>query len=157
MKRILFLFVLMAIVLIASKSVAYSNNPRAIVGLWQTIDDETQLPKSIVKIYRGSDGKYYGKIEKLLNPEPGREDPDCEKCTGKFSHYKTSNGKTIGVIFLRGLEYNEKRNRWESGTIFDPKKGKEYSCELWLDGTTLNVRGIHWTGLSRTQYWHPEK
>ncbi len=153
MRTTLFLLIF-SLFLVVNNKIAYSANPRAIAGNWETIDDETQKPKSIVRIYKASDGKFYGKIVELLNPEPGKEDPDCEKCEGKYSHYKTSNGKIVGTIFLRGLEYNEEDNIWENGTIFDPKKGKEYSCEVSLDGNTLNVRGIHWTGLSRTQYWH---
>ena len=37
------------------------------VGTWKTIDDETGKPKSFVQIYEYQ-GKYYGKIVKLINP-----------------------------------------------------------------------------------------
>ncbi len=37
-----------------------------IEGKWKTIDDETGKPKSIVEIFKKSDGKYYGKIVQLL-------------------------------------------------------------------------------------------
>ncbi len=153
MRTILFL---LAVTILAgiNTAIAKPSGARAVVGYWETIDDETQKPKSIVRIYRASDGKYYGRIEELLNPEPGREDPECEKCSGKYSHYKTSNGKVIGTIILRGLEYNADSKKWENGTIFDPKKGKEYKCEVWLEDSGLRLRGIHWTGLSRTQNWN---
>ena len=137
-----------------------SANPigeRAIVGNWQTIDDETNEARSIVRIFRSSDGLYYGRIVELLNREPGDEDPECENCTGKYAHYATSDGKVIGTIFLRGLEFNPDRQRWARGTIFDPEKGREYRSEVWLEDNVLKVRGIHWSGISRTQEWHPVK
>jgi hypothetical protein len=37
-----------------------------IEGKWKTIDDETGKAKSIVEIFKKSDGKYYGKISQLL-------------------------------------------------------------------------------------------
>ncbi|WP_159075516.1 DUF2147 domain-containing protein, partial [Mycobacterium tuberculosis] len=37
-----------------------------IEGKWKTIDDETKQAKSIVEIFKKSDGKYYGKVSQLL-------------------------------------------------------------------------------------------
>ena len=37
-----------------------------IVGDWKTVDDKTDEKRSIVTIYKGSDGLYYGKVSKLL-------------------------------------------------------------------------------------------
>ena len=45
-----------------------------IEGKWKTIDDETKQAKSIVEIYKKSDGKYYGKVSQLLI-KPA--DPNC--------------------------------------------------------------------------------
>ena len=37
-----------------------------IVGKWKTIDDKDGSEKSIVNIFKATNGKYYGKIEKLF-------------------------------------------------------------------------------------------
>ena len=37
-----------------------------IVGKWKTIDDKDGSAKSIVYIFKATNGKYYGKIEKLF-------------------------------------------------------------------------------------------
>jgi len=37
-----------------------------ILGKWKTIDDEEGIAMSIVNVYKGANGKYYGRIEKLL-------------------------------------------------------------------------------------------
>ncbi len=152
-----FLCILLVLGFTCLPEISYSNDAdeRAIIGYWVTVDDETGEYRSKVRIFRATNGKYYGRIKDILNPEPGRENPDCDNCTGRYSHYKTTDGKVIGITFLRALEYNPATKRYENGTIFDPEKGREYRCEVWLDENTLNVRGIHWTGISRTQYWQP--
>lgn len=153
--RTIYLILVMGFLFISANLAENPSAELAIVGNWQTIDDETLKPRSVVRIFRATNGKYYGRIEQILNPDPGREDPDCDNCKGKFSHYRTPDGKVVGITFLRSLEFNPRTNRWDSGTIFDPQKGREYRCEVWLEDNQLMVRGIHWTGLSRTQVWHP--
>ena len=153
--KLLSTMLLASFVLAGLNTTANPLNERAIVGNWQTIDDETNEARSIVRIFRSADGLYYGRITEILNPEPGEENPDCDNCTGRYAHYATSDGKVIGVVFLRGLEFNPDRQRWTGGTIFDPERGREYRSEVWLEDNVLKVRGIHWSGISRTQEWLP--
>lgn len=129
------------------------SEPDRIIGMWQTTDDETGEAKSVVRIYKDSNGKYHGRIERLLNRQPGDENPDCKNCSGKNAKYRARDNKVIGIVFVRDLEYNPDRKRWEKGSIFDPAKGSEYRCEVWLEKGILKVKGMHWTGLSRTQDW----
>ncbi len=115
------------------------------VGKWKTWDDETGKAKSIVEIYKKSDGKYYGKITKLL-VKP--ENDNCVKCSGNLK-----NKPLIGLEILEGLEKDG--SEYEDGTITDPKTGKEYSCYIELvSPTKLKVRGyIGFSLIGRTQYW----
>lgn len=116
------------------------------IGIWKTIDDETGEAKSHVEIYQ-QDGKYYGKIVKLLRKGP---ETVCEKCPGD-----KKNKKLVGMVILEDLQ--AKSDYWKNGSILDPESGKEYGCSIWFeDGTTdeLQVRGKHWTGLYRTQTWY---
>ncbi len=115
------------------------------VGKWKTWDDETGKAKSIVEIYKKSDGKYYGKIVQLLvTPENDK----CVKCEGALY-----NKPLIGLEILQGLEKDDEE--YEDGTITDPKTGKEYSCYIELVNTNkLKVRGyIGFSLIGRTQYW----
>ncbi|WP_370895312.1 DUF2147 domain-containing protein [Chryseobacterium gossypii] len=115
-----------------------------IEGKWKTIDDETKQAKSIVEIFKKSDGKYYGKISQLLI-KPA--DPNCSECKGDRK------GKPIlGLEIIRGLV--KEGNEFTKGTITDPKTGKTYKCTITRNGDQLNVRGYF--GLSvigRTQTW----
>ncbi|WP_080780431.1 DUF2147 domain-containing protein [Chryseobacterium phocaeense] len=115
-----------------------------IEGKWKTIDDETKQAKSVVEIYKKSDGKYYGKVSQLLI-KPAN--PNCTECKDDRK------GKPIlGLEIIRGLKKDG--DEFTGGTITDPKTGKTYKCTIIKSGDKLNVRG--YVGLSllgRTQTW----
>ncbi len=118
---------------------------KTIFGKWKTIDDQTGEAKSIVEIYK-KDGKVYGKIAEILNPED--RDKTCIYCEGE-----DYNAPLLGLDIIKDLEKDG--NEYEDGTIFDPEKGKEYKAKIWLeedDPDTLNVRG-YVAFLFRTQQW----
>ncbi len=115
------------------------------VGIWKTIDDETGEAKSYVEIYE-ENGKYYGKVVKLLQADP---DKKCEACPGD------KKGKPIlGMVVLWDLQ--PYKDYWSYGFIMDPNNGKTYKCSVWFeDANTLKVRGyIGVSALGRTQVWH---
>ena len=115
-----------------------------IEGKWKTIDDETKQAKSIVEIYKKSDGKYYGKVSQLLI-KPA--DANCTSCKDDRK------GKPIlGLEIIRGLAKDG--DEFAGGTITDPKTGKTYKCTITKSGDKLNVRGYMGVSiLGRTQVW----
>ncbi|MBD3903153.1 DUF2147 domain-containing protein [Chryseobacterium sp. Ch-15] len=115
-----------------------------IEGKWKTIDDETKQAKSIVEIYKKSDGKYYGKVSQLLIKPT---DPNCTSCKDDRK------GKPIlGLEIIRGLAKDG--DEFTGGTITDPKTGKTYKCTITKSGDKLNVRGYMGISvLGRTQVW----
>lgn len=121
-----------------------------ILGNWKTIDDEDGTAKSIVYIYKATNGKYYGKIETLFkNP-----DKLCTECEGA-----NKNKPILGMIIVNDLEL--KGDELVGSTILDPKNGKVYYCSMTYDAKTtdLKIRGSldkrGWIG--RTQTWVREK
>lgn len=115
-----------------------------IEGKWKTIDDQTNQAKSIVEIYKKSDGKYYGKISQLL-AKPANA--NCVACKDD-----RKNKPLVGLEIIRGLEKDG--NEFTDGTITDPKSGKTYKCTITRDGDKLNVRGyVGFSLLGRTQTW----
>lgn len=117
-------------------------------GTWQTIDDDTGEAKSLVEIYE-QNGKYYGRIAKILTDNKGAI---CDKCTGK-----QKNQPIEGLVIIKNLEKDG--DEWNGGTILDPQKGSEYRLVVWYedDADKLFIRGKHWTGLYRTQTWVRKK
>ena len=114
-------------------------------GNWVTIDDETGVEKSIIKLYVEND-TLFGRIETLLlDQDQGQL---CTNCSGS-----QLNQPIEGLIILKGLTRDG--DQWTGGTILDPANGKEYQCTITLDGTSkLNVRGfIGFSFIGRTQRW----
>ena len=115
-----------------------------IEGKWKTIDDETGKPKSIVEIFKKSDGKYYGKIVQLLQKP---ENNNCVKCTDD-----RKNKPLVGLEIIRGLKKDG--GEFSGGTITDPKSGKSYKCIIKREGNKLHVRGyVGFAAIGRTQVW----
>ena len=121
---------------------------QSITGLWKTIDDETGKKKSIVEIYE-QDGKYFGKIVKLFRGPDEDPDPVCDKCPDGDPR---KDQPTKGMVILENLE--KKGDKYKNGKILDPKKGKIYTCKLWLEDDKLILRG-YFLFIYRTQTWLP--
>ena len=114
-----------------------------VVGTWKTIDDETGKEKSTVKIYKATNGKYYGKIIDITNPD--KKNGVCEKCEGS-----KKNKPVMGMNIIEGLEKDG--TDYSGGTITNPEDGEVYTCTIWREGENLKVRGyIGW--FYKTQTW----
>lgn len=134
-------YTLMAILLAFT---AFGQSSDNIVGKWTTIDDETGQAKSVVEIFQKSDGKYYGKIDKLLMKP---ENNNCVNCKDD-----RKNKPLTGLEIIRGLSKDGKE--FTGGTIVDPKSGKVYKCTITRVGDKLNVRGyMGFSLIGRTQIW----
>lgn len=142
----------MAVVLLALM-IGLTNNLAAAdastpVGQWKTIDDETNVPRSIVEISEVN-GELQGRVTKIFYRPDEKPDPVCEKCDGP-----RKDQPIIGMIFLWGLKPDG--NGWAGGHILDPKNGKTYNAKLSLQdaGNMLRVRGFIGTPLlGRSQTW----
>ena len=125
---------------------ASKNSP---LGRWTTIDDETNKPKSVIRIWE-KDGKLYGTIEKLFRGPDEEKNPLCVKCDGELK-----DKPIIGLTILRDLVQDD--DEWEDGTILDPANGKTYNAKIAVQdgGKKLKVRGyvMGISLLGRTQYW----
>ncbi len=117
-----------------------------ITGNWKTVDDETGEAKSVVEIYE-EDGKIYGKVVRILNPDA--QNAICDQCKGK-----DKDSPILGLVVIKGLEKDG--DEYNGGKILDPNNGKLYKCYLELqEDDRLKVRGyIGISLLGRTQYWH---
>jgi uncharacterized protein (DUF2147 family) len=122
-----------------------ANSP---LGRWKTVDDITGKVKSIVLIWE-QNGKLFGKVQKLVNPDPKNPNPRCEDCSGE------QKGKpVVGLQIMQNL--SKDGDGWSGGTILDPATGKIYKCLVSVldGGAKLKVRGfIGVSLLGRTQYW----
>jgi uncharacterized protein (DUF2147 family) len=118
------------------------------LGRWKTVDDATGKIESVVVIWQ-EHGKLFGKIDRLVDPDPSDPDPRCSKCQGDL--------KDRPLVGLRILwDLSNKGAQWSGGQILDPASGKTYNCSISLEqgGKRLKVRGfIGLSWLGRTQFW----
>jgi uncharacterized protein (DUF2147 family) len=126
--------------------VAAFANAQSVFGKWKTIDDATGKPKSIVEIYEQNE-KVYGKILQLFREPSEVQNPICDKCEDD-----RKNQPITGMTIIRDMQLKD--GFYQDGTICDPKNGKVYDCEFWIDGggSKLQVRG-YWGFIFRTQTW----
>jgi uncharacterized protein (DUF2147 family) len=117
-----------------------------ITGLWKILNDENQLPRTIVAIYE-SGGKRYGRIIATYDKQGVMDD------TIDNPHDRAPG--LVGDPFYCGLDliWNlEDNGDTYKGKICDPRKGKTYVAELWIKGNTLVVRGELFI-FGKNQHW----
>ena len=136
------LLALLALVMSVSASAQLS----AILGDWKTVDDKTGEKRSVVTIYKGSDGLYYGKISKMLMYQ--ELDLKCEECKGE-----DHNAPIEGLVIIRGMKAED--GQLVGGKVLDPESGKFYYGKIYLKDGKLVLRGsLDKRGfLGRNQTW----
>jgi len=123
-----FPFLMLLFVAISFSAVA--QNKDAIVGKWLNPSGEGQI-----EIYKKGD-KFYGKLawikEPNLNGKP--------KLDVKNPDVALQKRPLLNLEILKNFVYDD--GKWTDGTIYDPKSGKTYSCNMTLkNADLLNIRG----------------
>ena len=120
-----------------------------VIGVWLT-----QYEDSKVEIYKDG-GKYFGKIIWLETPIDSITGKP--KVDDKNEDPSLQNRPIMGMKLLENFVFDGDEE-WEDGTIYDPKKGKTYSCYMEFpdkdNKDRLKIRGyIGFSLLGRTVYW----
>jgi len=139
MRKWLFIVLMMA-------AVSSQAQVSAILGDWRTVDDKTGEKRSVVTIYKGSDGLYYGKISKMLMYTD--MDLKCDQCKGE-----DYNAPIVGLVIIRGMR--AEKGELVGGKVLDPESGKFYYGKIYLKDGKLVLRGsLDKRGfLGRNQIW----
>ena len=131
---------------------AWASDAGQVLGYWLTPEDN-----AVIEIYRDGE-RFSGRIVSLK--EPNYPDGHSQAGQPKRDLNNPDESKQdrliVGLNMIEGFEHIGD-GRYESGTIYDPRNGVTYQCEMALqsDGT-LEVRG--YVGLSlfgKTQVWRP--
>ncbi|MCF7790857.1 MAG: DUF2147 domain-containing protein [Victivallales bacterium] len=129
--------IITAVTLTAQKTVTSDS----IIGKW--LDHSEKHGDSIIKVFK-KNNRFFGKIIKMKNDKQlDEKNPDKSK----------RNLPLLKKVILKNFKYEDKK--WKGGTIYDPKNGKTYSCQMWLENNdTLKLRGyIGVSLLGRTETW----
>lgn len=147
--KLLFFFVIVP-VFVCSQSKA-----DRICGLYYAPDPDNG-EGSQIKIYKTENGKYEGKVVWMEFPnhpngQPRRDvnNPDPSK----------RNQTNVGMVLIKDLTYNEAKDEWENGAVYNPLSGKMYRAFMKLESENkLKVRGyLGISLLGKTMIWTREK
>ncbi|MCK5736393.1 MAG: DUF2147 domain-containing protein [Spirochaetaceae bacterium] len=142
MKKTVVIFIVFLFV--AAGAMAAEN----VVGLWRGVDENTGDSTIFAYIYEYHE-KLYGRIIVTFDE-------------GVMKDFINNPGKKadlwVGDPFYAGMDIiwdmEDRGNKWKKGRICDPKEGKIYASEMWLDGENLIVRGKIGP-FGRNQTWQP--
>jgi len=136
--------IIATLVFILITTISYTQT--SVEGVWFNTKKDGKI-----KIFE-KDGKFYGKIVWLLEPN----DKNDGKPKRDINNPEDSKHQDpiIGLVVLKGLSF-DKNNVWDDGKIYDPENGKTYSCKMTLiDKDHLDVRGfVGFSLLGRTENW----
>jgi uncharacterized protein (DUF2147 family) len=137
--RIFFLFV----IILATRLCSFAQADQ-IEHLWY---NEEKTAKILV--YKATDGKFYGKIVWLKDPNrDGKPKTDINN-----PDKARQDDPEMGLVILKNFQ-KDGVNGYQDGTIYDPKNGKTYSCKMTINGNELDVRGFVGVSLfGRTTKW----
>ncbi|MES2653266.1 MAG: DUF2147 domain-containing protein [Bacteroidota bacterium] len=123
---------------------SFAQNKDAVIGKWLNATSEGQ-----VEIYKRSD-KYFGKLSWIKEPNDEKGKPKLDHKNPNTNHQTKP---LLGLEILKNFIFED--GKWTDGTIYDPKTGKTYSCNLTLkENGQLNIRG--YVGISligRSESW----
>jgi uncharacterized protein (DUF2147 family) len=142
LKKTILQFTLMLSAILGLHTIAMAQTDQ-IEGVWLNEEKDAKI-----EIYKGRDGKFYGKIIWLKEP--------VENGTAKLDKKNPkANLRTqpiVGLLILK--KFKRDGNDYEDGTIYDPQNGKTYDANITFKGKTLALRG--YVGISmfgRTTTW----
>jgi len=132
-KRILLLFIIFA----GIKSFLFAQNkPDDIVGYYLN-EDPFSGAISQIYIYNAGDGTYEGIVVWVNEAE---------------------RKKYEGLVFLKGMTFNEKENEWQNAALIYPGKNGKFKAFMRIEKDKLRVRGYWGVSLfGKTLYWPKEQ
>ncbi len=116
-----------------------------IEGHWYNAEKTTKI-----QIYKNASGNYDGKIAWLKEPNENGK-PKVDKDNPDKS---LRSRPLLNMVMVKGLK-SKGNNKYDGGTIYDPKSGNTYSSKVELTGpNTMKLRGfIGVSLLGRTEVW----
>jgi uncharacterized protein (DUF2147 family) len=114
-----------------------------ILGKWINSSGEGQ-----VEIYKKGE-KYFGKLVWIKEPNDASGKPKTDQ---KNPNASLKSKPILGLEILKDFVFDD--DKWTDGTIYDPKTGKTYNCNMTIKSGQLNMRGyIGISLIGRSETW----
>lgn len=123
---------------------AFGQNKDAVLGKWLNATSEGQI-----EIYKRAD-KYFGKLIWIKEPNDEKGKPKTDQ---KNPNANLKSKPILGLEILKDFVFED--GKWTDGTVYDPKTGKTYSCNLSMkENGQLSIRGYIGVSLiGRSETW----
>jgi uncharacterized protein (DUF2147 family) len=107
---------------------------------------------SKIRIFKATDGRFYGKIVWLKEPNDNAGQPRLDKHNPDA---KKQNRPLLDLMILTAFSPAEEEGVFEGGKVYDPNNGKTYCGKLTLKGNSIDLRGYicGMSILGRTAKW----
>ncbi len=132
-----------------------SANALPLTGFYQTIDDSTHKPKSIVRLYECGEN-LCGRIVALYDQQGNGTITETLNKPIRVADKVTGSPKMAGLDILWDMKWDENDKEYSDGRIMDPKKGSVYRSIIWQEEKEINK--LHVRGkigpFGRTQTWN---
>ena len=134
----------------SNSSTVAKHQPNDIIGTYLSQDKDSK-----VRVFLAMNDKYSGKVEWLKEPNDQYGKP---KRDHKNPNPEKRNRARLGLVILKNFVYDPGDDRWEGGTVYDPKSGNTYSGYIYFDSEDkkkLHLRGyvLGMPFLGRTATW----
>lgn len=108
---------------------------------------------SKIQVYKGTDGKFHGKIVWLQQPDDASGKPRTDS---KNSDESLRSRPLLNTVILKNFsKSSETAGVYEGGTVYDPNSGKTYCGKLTLNGREIKLKGFicGFSLLGRSSTW----
>lgn len=148
MKKITSVISLLIVITMLAGLTASAQKHKAddILGTW--LNEEATGKVTLYK----ENGKYFGKLVWLR--EPNSKATGLPRTDIKNPDDNLKKTPLIGMINMKNFSFDGDVE-WSGGTIYDPKNGKTYKCNIQFETPTkLKIRGyVGVSMLGRNTYW----
>ncbi len=100
-------------------------------GLWLVEKKDAHI-----KVYLAKNGKYYGKIVWLKEPN---EKDGSPKIDDENPDPKLQNRPLQGLLMLKSFRFDAEAEEWSGGTIYDSRSGKTYDAYMRFEGENKDI------------------
>ncbi len=131
------LILLLLIVIIMGSSLLAAGELPDAIGFWKSIDSKQGFTTSIIAVYE-HETKLFGRVVVSYDEKTG-ELVDTLDNPSKQVEKLPGNPLLITIDLFWNLVPDG--NKWRGGRILDPRSGRMYACDCWVQDGDLIIRG----------------
>jgi uncharacterized protein (DUF2147 family) len=115
----------------------WAENASDAIGFWKTVHPKQRFATSIMAVYE-HDQKLYGRIIVSYDEDDGRLLETWQSPVKNIDKLPDRPPLLSTDIFW---DLTEDDKKWKDGRVLDPRSGRMYGCDVWVERGMLVLRG----------------